>query len=137
MVFLLVVVSTIVVVAAGLTGGRAAGPAVPRWLRWTALAAAAGGAVVLAPTVFPDAGWFTAVLLGVPVVLAAVPVVWDLAGAPGATAVNWAAAALAICWALLLALGIGLALLPAAWLQLAAAATTAANRRRAGVADRA
>jgi hypothetical protein len=100
-----------------------------RWLRWAALAAAAVAAVALAPAVARDSGWFATVLLGVPVVLAAIPVGLDWLTGRVWGGVEWLAAILAMGWAVLLALGIGLAFVPAALLQLAAAATAMAPGR--------
>ena len=82
-----------------------------------------GGRGRLAPAAARDSGLFAAVLLGVPVVLAAVPMGWDLVTGRPQAAIDWLAAVLAMGWAVLLALGIGLAFVPAALLQLAAAAT--------------
>ncbi len=132
MLAVMVLAGVVLVVAAAVLARRVSGPSGPRWsrwLQWAALAAAVVAAVVLGPAAAEDAGWFAAVLLGVPVVLAAIPPVWDLvAGAVGGL-VGWTAAVLAIGWALVLALGIGLAFLPAAFLMLAAAAS------RTGAAD--
>jgi hypothetical protein len=130
----LVVVASALVTAAGVAAGRTAGPAASgwsRWLRWAALAAAAVAAVVLAPAAARDSGWFAAVLLGVPVALAAIPVGWDLVTGHSPAAVDWPAAILAMGWAVLLALGVGLAFVPAALLQLAAAAMATAPGRTA------
>jgi hypothetical protein len=131
MLLVLVVAASLLVTMAGMAAGRTAGPAArrwSRWLRWAALGAAVVAAAVLASTVARDSGWFAAVLLGVPVVLAALPVGWDLITGRPQAAIDWSAAILAMGWAVLLALGIGLALVPAALLQLAAAATASAAR---------
>jgi hypothetical protein len=122
----LVIVALLLVTMAGTAAARIIGPAArrwSRWLRWSALGAAVVAAALLAPSAGRDSGWFAAVLLGVPVVLAALPVGWDLVTGRPHAAIDWPAALLAMGWAVLLALGIGLAFLPAALLQLAAAAT--------------
>jgi hypothetical protein len=130
MLFVLVVVASVLVVVVGVAAGRTAGPAAhrwSRWLRWAALAAAALAAALLAPAAAQDSGWFAAVLLGVPVALAAIPVGWDLATGHSRAVIDWPAAILALVWAVLLALGVGLAFVPAALLQLAAATITTAT----------
>jgi hypothetical protein len=132
MLLVLVIAASLLVIVAALAAGRTAGPAGRRWswwLRWAALGAAMVAAAVLAPAAARDSGSFAAVLLGVPVVLAALPVAQHLVTGRPCTAIDWSAAILAIGWAVLLALGIGLALVPAALLQLAAAATAGAARR--------
>ncbi len=114
----------LLVVVAVIVTRRVAGPAGQQWLRWLpwlALAAAVMAAIVLGPATVRDSGWFATVLLGVPVVLAALPPVWDLTVGRAGNIVAWLAAVLALGWAVLLALGFGLALLPAALLMLAAA----------------
>ena len=72
---------------------------------------------------YRGSGWFATVLLGVPVVLAALPVGMDGRRPCLGGGIDWLAAILAMAWAVLLALGVGLAFIPAALLQLAAAAT--------------
>jgi hypothetical protein len=132
MLLLLVIASSMLVTAAGMAAGRTAGPAArrwSRWLRWAALGAAVVAAAVLAPAAGRDSGWFAAVLLGVPVALAALPVGWDLVTGRPKAAIDGLVALLAMGWAILLALGIGLAFVPAALLQLAAAATASAADR--------
>src|SRR5262245_30984523 len=127
----LVIAAFLLVTLAGMAAGRTAGPAArrwSRWLRWAALGAAVVAAAVLTPAAARDSGRFAAVLLGVPVVLAALPVGWDLVTGRPQAAIDWLAAILAIGWAVLLALGIGLVFVPAALLQLAAAATLWAGR---------
>lgn len=134
MLLTLVVVASLIVIAAGIRAGRAGGLAVPRWagwLQWAAFAAAAVAAVMLAPAVARDSGWFATVLLGVPVVLAALPVGLDRITGRAWIGIAWLAAILAMGWAVLLALGVGVAFLPAALLQFAAAATATASRRTA------
>jgi len=128
----MIVAGMVLVVAAAVVvrrGSGASGQRWPQWLQWAALAAAVVAAVALGPAAADDAGWFATVLLGVPVVLAAIPPVWDLTAGRVGGLVGWTAAVLAIGWALVLALGIGLAFLPAAFLMLAAAAS------RSGSAD--
>ena len=76
MLLILVIAASLLVTVAGMAAGRTAGPAARRWsqwLRWAALGAAVVAAAVLAPAAALDSGWFAAVLLGVPVVLAALP----------------------------------------------------------------
>jgi hypothetical protein len=132
MLLALVIAASLLVMVAGMAAGRTAGPAArrwSRWLRWAALGAAVVAAAVFAYAAARDSGWFAAVLLGVPVVLAALPVGWDLVTGRPHAAIDLTAAILAMGWAVLLALGIGLAFVPAALLQLAAAATTSAADR--------
>lgn len=120
-----VVAAALLVVAAAVAARRAPGPTArrwSRWLQWAAVVAAAVAAIALGPAAARDSGWFAAVLLGVPVVLAALPLAWDLTLGRATTLVSWLSAVLATVWALLLALGVGLAFLPAAFLMLAAAA---------------
>jgi hypothetical protein len=137
MLLILVVIASLIVMAAGIAAGRAGGPAARRWvawLRWAAFAAAAVAAVVLAPAVARDSGSFATVLLGVPVVLAALPIGMErIAGRAWGGGIDWLAAILAMAWAVLLALGIGLAFIPAALLQLAAATTAMVSGRTARV----
>ncbi len=132
MLLVLVIAASLLVTVAGMAARRAAGPAARRWSRWlrsAALGAAVVAAAVLALAATRDSGWFAAVLLGVPVVLAALPAGWDLVTGRSQAAIDWPAAILAMGWAVLLALGIGLAFVPAALLQLAAAATASAADR--------
>jgi hypothetical protein len=131
MLLVLVIGASLLVTAAGMAARRTAGPAArrwSRWLRWAALGAALVAAAALAPAAARDSGRFAAVLLGVPVVLAALPVGWDLVTGRPQAAIDWPAAILAMGWAVLLALGIGLAFVPAALLQLAAATASASDR---------
>jgi hypothetical protein len=137
MLLILLVVASLIVIAAGILAGRTGGPAARRWadwLRWTAFATAAVAVAMLAPVVARDSRWFATVLLGVPVVLAALPV--GLARITGRawSGIDWLAAILAMAWAVLLALGIGVAFLPAALLQLAAAATASGRTAALGQA---
>ena len=86
-------------------------------LRRLALAVTVVLAAALAPSTVSDAGWFAAVLLGVPVALALAPVL--------ARGVTTASAVLMLGWGLLLGLGVGLwFVLPAVLLGAAAAAGT-------------
>ena len=140
MLLVFVVVAFVLVTAAGVAAARTARPAAirwSRWLRWAALAAAAVVAAVLAPAAARDSGWFAVVLLGVPVALAAIQVGSELVTGHPMAAVDWLTGILALGWALLLALGVGLAFVPAALLQLAAAATATGIGRttRIGRAD--
>src|SRR5262245_35197237 len=128
---LLVITASLLATIVGIAAARTAGPAArrwSRWLRWTALGAAVVTAAVLTPAAARDSGSFAAVLLGVPVVLAALPLGWDLYTGRPHGAIDWPAAALSMGWAVLLALGIGLAFVPAALLQLSAAATAQRSR---------
>lgn len=125
MLVLVVTAGVLLAVLAAVMVRRAPGPAAEqwsRWLQWAGLAAAVVAAIALGPDAVQDSGWFAIVLIGVPVVLAALPPLWDLTVGRGGAAVGWLAAVVAVGWALLLALGIGLAFLPAAFLMLAAAA---------------
>jgi hypothetical protein len=130
MLVLIVATGVLLVVLAAVLARRAPGPAAEqwsRWLQWGALAAAVVAAVALGPAAVRDSGWFAIVLLGVPVILAALPPLWDLTVGRGGGAVGWVVSVVAVGWALLLALGIGLAFLPAAFLMLAAAAARTAT----------
>src|SRR5262245_29199777 len=120
MLVVLVVAASLLVTVAAMSAARSGLRARrwSRWLRWAALGAAAVAAAMVAPATARDSGRFAAVLLGVPVVLAALPAVWDLITGQPQAAIDWSAAILAIGWAVLLALGIGLAFVPAALLQL-------------------
>jgi hypothetical protein len=95
-------------------------------LRWAALALAVTAAALLFAPTWADSGAFAVWGLGLPVAVAALPVLALRTRA--STVVPWVCAALLLGWSVLLALGIGLWLLPAALLELAAAAT----QRRAG-----
>jgi hypothetical protein len=132
MLIVLVITAALLVTVACMAIGRTAGPIAhraPQWLRWAALGAAVLASTVLAPAAVRDSGWFAAVLLGVPVMLAALPVGWGLVTGRPQPSIDWLAAILAMGWAVLLALGIGLAFVAAALLQLAAAATASAADR--------
>ena len=130
MLLIVVVAASLIVIDAGIAAGRIGGAAARRWadwLQWAGLAAAAVAALTLAPVAADDSGWFAAVLLGVPVLLAALPVGFDLITGRAWSGLAWLAAILTMAWAVLLALGIGAALLPAGLLQLASAATATAS----------
>jgi hypothetical protein len=97
-------------------------------LRWVALAIAA---VTTALLVFPlaaEGGAFAVVGLGVPVLLCAIPVA--TAATRYSTAITWVVAAVLLAWAVVLGLGFGFALLPAAVVELMAAAWQSGPRRR-------
>ena len=101
-----------------------------RVLRWLALAVALGTAVLLFGYTWSDSGSFAVWALGLPVLLCAAPIL----AAPGrfAVVVTWLVAGLLLAWSLVLALGIRLFLLPAALVELAAAAAlTRPGYRRA------
>jgi hypothetical protein len=88
-------------------------------LRWVALVLAAAAATVLFLPTWADSGWFAIWGLGLPVLVCLAPV---LAGSTRfARVVTWTAAGLLLAWALLLGLGVGLFLLPAALAEAAAA----------------
>ncbi len=116
--------------AAVLARGTGPGGDVARWLRWAALAVALAVSVALTPAVTRDAGGFAIIALGLPVLLAAAPLVAQRSPR-GAAAVTWACGLLLLAWALLLGLGIGLYLLPAAVLLLLAAASSPRTTRSA------
>ena len=102
MLLILVVAGSLIVIAAGMAAGRAGGPAARRWadwLQWAGLAAAAVAALTLAPAAVGDSGWFAAVLLGVPVLLAALPVGFDRITGRAWSGLAWLAAILTMTWA--------------------------------------
>jgi hypothetical protein len=90
-------------------------------LRRGALALAVAAAALLFGPVWADSGAFAVWGLGLPVLLCVAPVV--AAESRVATAVTWVAAVALLTWSILLALGVGLFLLPAAVVELAAAVT--------------
>lgn len=114
----LLVVGAAVVARRASTGSRRQWS---RWLQWAAFVVAVLAAVVVGPAAVRDSGWFAVVLLGVPIVLAALPPAWDLTVGRAGSVVMWLTAVLTLVWAVLLALGLGLVFLPAAFLMLAAA----------------
>jgi hypothetical protein len=101
----------------------------PEALSALALALAVVAAVGLFPVTWEDSGTFALWALGGPVLVAALP----LLPTPGRTSVvvTWLAGLALLVWAFLLALGIGLFLLPAALVELAAAAVRTGYRGRA------
>jgi hypothetical protein len=101
----------------------------PAALSVLALALAVGTGVLLFPATWADSGTFALWALGGPVLVAVPPVLPLPAGA--SVVVTWLAALLQLGWALLLGLGIGLYLLPAAVVELAAAVARTGYRGRA------
>jgi hypothetical protein len=93
-------------------------PAVLRLL--AVLFVAVAGAVIF-PAFWADAGAHAIWALGLPLVVALVPLL--TAGARFGVVVTWLAAVFLLGWSLLFALGIGLFLLPAALAETAAAVT--------------
>jgi hypothetical protein len=110
--------------------GTAGAERTSRVLRWLALLVSVAAAVILAGPTWSDSGAFAVWALGLPVVSAAAAV---LAGSwRHGAAVTWSAALVQLAWSLLLGLGIGLYLLPAALVEIAAAvAQTVRDRPRA------
>ncbi len=90
-------------------------------LRVLAVLSALVVAVALFPVVWTDSGAFAIWGLGLPVLLALLPLL--AASTRWGVAVTWTAAVLLLGWSLLLSLGIGLFLLPAALFETAAAGT--------------
>ena len=124
---LLVVVIPLTVVSALAWGGERTSAV----LRWAALAVSGLVAIALFGPGWADSGAFALIALGLPVVLSGAGV---LAGSSRyGAAVTWVAALVQLAWSLLLGLGIGLFLLPAALLEIAAAVapTVPAQRSRA------
>jgi hypothetical protein len=97
-------------------------------LRWVALATAVVTAALLVVPLTAGGGAFAIWGLGLPVLLCAVPVA--TASTRLSTAITWVVAVVLLVWALLLGLGFGLALLPAAVVELMAAAWQSGPRRR-------
>ena len=97
-------------------------------LRWVALAIAAVTAALLVLPLTAEGGAFAIVGLGLPVLLCAVPVA--TAATRYSTAITWVVAVVLLAWALVLGLGFGLALLPAAVVELMAAAWQSGPRRQ-------
>ena len=92
----------------------------PAVLRWIALALVLVAAAAMAGPYWSDSRSFAVVALGLAILLCVVPIVvahWRYAGA-----VTWLAAGLLIVWSLVLGLGLGLYLLPAGLVLVAAAA---------------
>ena len=98
---------------------RDVAPRVAAALRVLAVLSAAVPAVALFPVVWTDSGSFAIWGLGLPVLVALVPLL--AAATRWGGALTWTAADLLLGWPLLLSLGIGLLLLPAALFELAAA----------------
>jgi hypothetical protein len=124
---LLVVVLPLTVVSALAWGGQRTSAA----LRWAALAVSGIAAIALFGPGWADSGPSALIMLGLPVVLSGAAV---LAGSSRyGAAVTWTAALAQLAWGLLLGLGIGLLLLPAALIEFAAAVaqTVPAQRSRA------
>lgn len=97
-------------------------------LRWTALVLAAAAAAILAVPVWADSGTFAIWGLGLPVALCVPPIV---AGSSRYSALVTGASAVAqLAWAVLLALGVGVYFLPAALVELVAAAWQSRPERR-------
>jgi hypothetical protein len=97
-------------------------------LRWVALAIAIVTAALLVVPLTVGGGVFAIVGLGLPVLLCAIPVA--TAATRHAPAITWVVAVVLLAWALVLGLGFGLALLPAAVVELMAAAWQSGPRRR-------
>jgi hypothetical protein len=86
-----------------------------RFLRWIGLALAVVPGVLLAPLAIADSGAAASYLLGVPVVAAALPLLAEIAHHAVLIATTTALAAIVIlAWAVVTALGLGQAYLPAA-----------------------
>ena len=103
----LVAVGAVALVAGvvlGTRAGRAAG--IGRTGRWAVLGLTVVIAAALTPYTVEDNGSAAVYLLGVPVVLAAIPVLADLAGV-GVRAATAIAAVAMLAWGLILGLGIG------------------------------
>lgn len=100
------------------------------WLRRGACALTLVVCLALTPWTFEDAGAAAGYLLGVPLVLSIIVVIADMSGR-AVLAVTAVAGVVMLVWALLLALGIGLALLaPALMLLGSTALGLGAARRR-------
>jgi hypothetical protein len=93
---------------------------VSRVLRWLALALALVTAAVLFGPVWADSGGFAVWALGLPVLLCVAPIA--VSSSRYSVAVTWLVATALLAWSLLLGLGVGLFLLPAALVEVAAAA---------------
>lgn len=92
-------------------------------LRWLAGAVTVGLAISFFPTAWDDSGAFAFVLVGVPVLAAALALSAVPAGR--ATALTWIAAVVMLGWSLITALGLGIYfLVPSLLLFLAAAMST-------------
>ena len=134
---MVIVVVAVVLVAAGalwlIPAVRRAAPArTPQALRVAALVLALLAAALSLPAAWSDAGGFALVALGLPVVVALASVLGSASRL--SVALTWVAALLMLVWALLLGLGLGLVLLPAAVVQALAAITQHRPGRPAAVA---
>src|SRR5262245_57724763 len=92
MLLILVIAASVLVTVAGMAAGRTGGPVARRWskwLRWAALGAAVLVAARVVPAAASDSGWFAAVLLGIPVVLAGLPLGWHLVTGRPQAAIDW------------------------------------------------
>lgn len=97
-------------------------------LRWVAFGLAVLVAGWLGAEVWRDAGVFTLVLLGLPVVVCLVAAL--ASRSRYARALTWGAAAVVLGWSLVLGLGVGLFFLPVAFVLAAAAARDGPARSR-------
>ncbi|MFC4019887.1 hypothetical protein ACFOW4_18350 [Micromonospora sp. GCM10011542] len=104
-------------------------PSATRWLRRAALVITVLVAGVLTPYTVADSGAAAWYLLGVPVVVAALPVAADQIGI-GRLAADVIGALAMTGWALLLGLGIGPALFPSALLMIVVVALDVAHQGR-------
>jgi hypothetical protein len=95
-------------------------------LLWGALGLAVVTAAVLFGWTWANAGWFTLCALGLPVLLCLASVL--AAATRYGLVVTWAATGLLLAWSLVLGLGVGLYLLPAAVIELVAAVTQQGTR---------
>ena len=109
----------IAAVALGFGVRRSGGRDAAAVLRLLAVLFAVVGAAVAFPAAVSDSGAFAIWGLGLPVLVTLAPLV--AARYRHGTAVTWVAAILLLGWSVLLALGVGLALLPAALAETAAA----------------
>jgi hypothetical protein len=114
---LALLVLIVAVIVGGVVVGRAPANG-SRVLRWAALALTVVTSAVLTPFTIGDSGSAAAYLLGVPVAAAVIPVAADLLGR-GTTVADATGAIAMTVWGVLLALGIGMAFLPAAFLLIA------------------
>ena len=110
---------------------RGGSSAVARALRWLALAAVVVAAAFLAASTWEDSGTFAILALGLPLLLCLAPL---LVPSRLVAPVTWGAAAALLAWSVLLGLGIGLHFLPAALLQVAAAAAEPGRRQQRALA---
>lgn len=111
------------------TLGTRARVGVPTLLRRAACGLTLALALALTPWTFNDAGAAAGYLLGVPALLSIAIVVADMSGR-GVLVVTAVAGVLMLVWALLLALGIGLAFMPSALLLLTSVGLDLGAKRR-------